>query len=304
MIGGEVALQAEVEKRDEIHVANGLLACGATWTPPDSRLWHNVNRTAPVHVLVFPRTAFGLAGRPGGPEVIHPGQVLLSRPGREYRRWLIDPRGEHNHWVWLAPDLLQELFGDVPGPDGDTPALPTSRQWFRVRRLLGEAEARGDETEAAWEAELIEVLSEIAEAFPGRARRSSSARALSRIPGRHRVDESGPTATSAVTDAIEFLARHLGERFELRRVAQAAGLSPSHLCVVFKSRTGVTLGDYLRRLRLLHSLDGLLEIGADLSGLAFDLGFSSHAHFSARFRSEFGVTPSAARTLLRDAGEA
>ena len=52
---------------------------------------------------------------------------------------------------------------------------------------------------------------------------------------------------------------------------------------------------YRAKLRLRASLE-LLEAGAvDLSALAGDLGYSSHSHFSAAFRREFGVTPSAFR---------
>ena len=50
--------------------------------------------------------------------------------------------------------------------------------------------------------------------------------------------------------------------------------------------------------RLRASLDRVAA-GEDLSALAFDLGFSSHSHFSASFRRAFGVTPSRVRGLAR-----
>ena len=37
----------------------------------------------------------------------------------------------------------------------------------------------------------------------------------------------------------------------------------------------------------------------DLTELAMDLGFSSHSHFSARFRRAFGLTPSEFRRGCR-----
>jgi AraC-like DNA-binding protein len=42
-----------------------------------------------------------------------------------------------------------------------------------------------------------------------------------------------------------------------------------------------------------------LPHASDLTALAFDLGFSSHSHFSAAFRRAFGCTPSAFRESMR-----
>jgi AraC-like DNA-binding protein len=36
----------------------------------------------------------------------------------------------------------------------------------------------------------------------------------------------------------------------------------------------------------------------DLTELGFDLGFSSHSHFTSAFRETFGRTPSELRSLL------
>jgi AraC-like DNA-binding protein len=44
------------------------------------------------------------------------------------------------------------------------------------------------------------------------------------------------------------------------------------------------------RLRLARALD-LLGDYFDLTGLALDLGFSSHSHFSAAFKQAYGQTP-------------
>jgi AraC-like DNA-binding protein len=36
----------------------------------------------------------------------------------------------------------------------------------------------------------------------------------------------------------------------------------------------------------------------DIAGLAGELGFTHHSHFTARFRATFGITPSAFRASL------
>jgi AraC-like DNA-binding protein len=100
-----------------------------------------------------------------------------------------------------------------------------------------------------------------------------------------------------VEAAKQFLASHLGERVTLDDVARAAGASPFHLARIFQRRTGAPVHRYLTRLRLRASLGRLAEDACDLTGLALELGFSSHSHFSDAFRREFGCAPSDARRV-------
>jgi AraC-like DNA-binding protein len=64
------------------------------------------------------------------------------------------------------------------------------------------------------------------------------------------------------------------------------------LARIFRRETGLSLHRQLTRLRLRDALEHLANGKPDLTGLALDLGFSSHAHFSHSFRHEFGSTPS------------
>ena len=87
-------------------------------------------------------------------------------------------------------------------------------------------------------------------------------------------------------------------RTTLDQLARRLHVSAFHLARVFRAETGFALADYRRTLRLRAALERLPDSGRDLSGLALDLGFSSHSHFAASFRREFGVQPA----VLRDAG--
>jgi AraC-like DNA-binding protein len=57
----------------------------------------------------------------------------------------------------------------------------------------------------------------------------------------------------------------------------------------------LTLHRYRIQLRLRRALERLRDPGTELTGLAYELGFSSLSHFSDSFRSTFGVPPSALR---------
>jgi AraC-like DNA-binding protein len=87
------------------------------------------------------------------------------------------------------------------------------------------------------------------------------------------------------------LAGDLSRRWTLADIAAEIRGSPVYLTQVFQQVEGMPLYRYHLRLRLARALDLVAE-REDLSGLAQDVGFSSHSHFSAAFKQAYGRTPS------------
>jgi len=87
------------------------------------------------------------------------------------------------------------------------------------------------------------------------------------------------------------LAGDLARRWTLADIAREVRVSPVYLTQMFQQVEGLPLYQYQLRLRLARALD-LLARYDDLTTLALDLGFSSHSHFSARFRQTYGYSPS------------
>ena len=110
---------------------------------------------------------------------------------------------------------------------------------------------------------------------------------ISPAPGRRQFDR--------VRKARELLAVRFRERLTLEEVAGVVGGSPFHLARSFAADTGVPIHQYQLRLRLQAALDALLEGCDDLTGLALDLGFCDHAHFTGTFVRAYGVPPSKLR---------
>ena len=91
----------------------------------------------------------------------------------------------------------------------------------------------------------------------------------------------------------EILASRAEQPWSVTSIAKVMETSPFHACRVFRSRTGYTLHGYLTEQRLRRALTRLEEgDGQDLREIAVRLGFASHSHFTAHFRSAFGITPS------------
>ncbi|HEY4591516.1 MAG TPA: helix-turn-helix transcriptional regulator, partial [Thermoanaerobaculia bacterium] len=109
--------------------------------------------------------------------------------------------------------------------------------------------------------------------------------------------ESSRARRSYAEDAKALLQHRFRERLQLDDIARALYVSPYHLCRRFREEVGVPIHSYLNRLRLREALEPIAEGTADLSGLAFELGFSSHSHFTAAFRKELGMSPREVRRL-------
>ena len=118
------------------------------------------------------------------------------------------------------------------------------------------------------------------------------------------VDEalSGPRkvlpSPRHVDRAKELLQAFAFDRVRLDEMAREIGLSPIYLTQLFKQSEGVPLYQYQLQLRLNHALRALPSCD-DITALALELGFSSHSHFTAAFRSSFAVTPSQYRAEMQ-----
>jgi AraC family transcriptional regulator len=84
------------------------------------------------------------------------------------------------------------------------------------------------------------------------------------------------------------------EPLTLADIAAQVGVTPIYLTQAFKRSEGIPLYRYQSRLRLSRAL-AELPFSESLTALALDLGFSSHSHFAAVFRSVFGMSPSCYR---------
>jgi AraC family transcriptional regulator len=99
-------------------------------------------------------------------------------------------------------------------------------------------------------------------------------------------------AIEAVKEAISLSPER---RWTLEGLAELTNVSIYHLSHVFRQEVGLSITQYVTRARLAKALDPVLDSDTGLTTIAFDAGFASHSHFTARFRAFFGITPSELR---------
>ncbi|MBT3456225.1 AraC family transcriptional regulator [bacterium] len=91
---------------------------------------------------------------------------------------------------------------------------------------------------------------------------------------------------------FEYVRGNLDETILLDDIAKVACFSRYHIHRIFYAYTGETLGNYVRRLRLLRSAKNLdCSPGLSISRVALDSGYDTPASFARSFRKHFGCSP-------------
>lgn len=85
----------------------------------------------------------------------------------------------------------------------------------------------------------------------------------------------------------------------LAELAEEAGVTPEHLARTFRRCTGLTVGTYLRCLRLLDATRALRDSDLPLATVASSTGFSDQSHMTREVRAHLGVTPGTYRRSWR-----
>lgn len=119
------------------------------------------------------------------------------------------------------------------------------------------------------------------------------------LPSYARRISLGPAAQILVRDIEAALTAAPGANWSLMVLSQRFKKSPFSITRSFAAIAGLPLHQYLLNLRLTIALARLAEGEVNLAGLAFDLGSSSHAHFSAAFKAALGESPSAFRRMTQ-----
>lgn len=102
-----------------------------------------------------------------------------------------------------------------------------------------------------------------------------------------------------LAEVTELLRAHFTENLNLKQVAAAVNVHPTHLARVFRKFKRCTIGEYLRRLRVDYASKRISDSADSLAEIALAAGFSDQSHLSRTFKSHTGMLPSEFRTAVR-----
>jgi AraC-like DNA-binding protein len=236
--------------------------------------------------IVLPRSGAYQRRDAHGAFLADPNQVLFFNRGEPYDISHPIQGGDASTIFVVAPSLLLEIAqAHNPAVEDDQRIFPRSHFTLNSRlqvlqyRLLREAEtADALEIEEEIIAAVDEILRVHYQTRPEPRNNSASAR-------RDRAEQ--------VLAVKTFLNANVGSNLLLEDISSAVHLSPYHLCRVFKREAGMTIHQYVNRLRLFNAAERMVENPVTrLDALALDFGFANHGHFSVAFRKLFGINPS------------
>ncbi len=217
----------------------------------------------------------------GGEDVVgDPNQVLFVPPGEQFA--VTQPQRDGCGELIITPDprVLVDLVGE-------------SDRTVRAHPLFQRRNRRADPRLQYLSARFRQLA--LGRRLDGIAADELVLELLTAALHWHSLRERVGSATRRLVErAKEFLQAQLDDSVRLTDVAFAVGASPAYLTDAFRRVEGVPLHRYRVQLRLARALVELPH-AANLTELALRLGFSSHSHFTAAFRSTFACTPSAFR---------
>jgi AraC family transcriptional regulator len=89
------------------------------------------------------------------------------------------------------------------------------------------------------------------------------------------------------------------ELITAREIAQTVGVHPVYLVSAFRKHYRVTIGDYVRRLRIEFACRQISQTNVSFSEIAVGAGFYDQSHFTRTFKSMMGMTPTQYRQCFR-----
>ncbi len=221
-----------------------------------------------------------------------PGTVILSRPGfHEMYRW--DPHAETRHAYfhfnldaiprdWPPPDrwpivntkpvpVISALFSHVVQSCAEHPAWPTERPTRDICRMIES---------------LITLL----------------------LRGSHESSTNQQARPQPVQQALQWIRQMIDEEpsrsIRLDNIANAANVSPKHLCRLFGQSLECSPMKVCRLLRLRLAVVLLSRSNLSIKQIGIRCGFASPFQFSHCFSQEFGQSPMHMRHQISSTGAA
>ena len=114
-------------------------------------------------------------------------------------------------------------------------------------------------------------------------------------------DESPERRPRWIESVVELVQARFSEPLRLSDVAKQIGFHPVHVARIFRRHFGITIGEFIRQMRIGFARECLLGTDQSLVEIGLSAGFPSQAYFTTTFKRETGFTPGEYRRASRRA---
>jgi len=100
------------------------------------------------------------------------------------------------------------------------------------------------------------------------------------------------TGNKRIAIIHEYLMKNYREDVNLKKLADLVNMAEGSLCRFFKMNMGITLFEYLNKIKTDFACKLLMDQDMSIMDVCFDSGFNNVSHFNKQFKKITGVTPS------------
>jgi AraC-like DNA-binding protein len=110
------------------------------------------------------------------------------------------------------------------------------------------------------------------------------------------------TGNKRIASIHEHLMKNYRENVNLKEIAELVNMAEGSLCRFFRMHMGMTLFEYLNKLKIELACKLLMDKDLSVMDICFDSGFNNLSHFNKQFRKINGIPPSEYRKRFKGLG--
>ena len=97
-----------------------------------------------------------------------------------------------------------------------------------------------------------------------------------------------------IRNILQYLHDNFSSHISLADISNHFGISVGYMCRLFREHTGLTINNYLNKLRFNKAIS-LISKGFSVTEVSEMVGFHDYNYFSRAFKKNMGFTPSESR---------
>ena len=219
---------------------------------------------------------------------LSPGDLIVVPPGTSHRAVIKDDSAPYRRFVlWLSVDYLEMLVASAPEYGYITGTVVPSGEYVfsfgtvernyihsRLSGLLDEVHSDSFGRSAGIQVAIFRLMLY-----------------LNRTVYQRKNPKSLTENISHYEALVSYIHEHVADDLSLEKLSEAFYLSKYYIAHLFQENSGLSLHQYIIKLRLSRVKDAV-SAGGSITEAALASGFKDYSTFYRAFRKEYGTTPS------------
>ncbi len=111
--------------------------------------------------------------------------------------------------------------------------------------------------------------------------------------------KAGDIRDPRIKKVADYIHLHYTESLSLTSLSEQAGLGSAYFSCLFRQETGMTLSNYIRKVRIDHAKMLLHYMDTPITEISYQCGYQDNSYFTREFKKESGCSPLEYRRNIR-----